>query len=351
MPYYKLVNSEHWPNGVFKGATERWWERQSVPYVSALPFRFSSSYVLSASNYNPYNPDGIWYIPPSSVNNYRSQDLYNEAYEKLMSELGNQSSWGTNLAEAEQSCSTVERRLLQLGQFAGALRDRNFFGAAKALKSAIIPPGVSAKKSFADNFLEWHFGWEPAIQDVHDACQTMSKADFGTRRVMGSASRSVSEIYAPSDYPSLRRYVASGSARWKVGAHVRITNDSAYLASQMGLVNPLTVAWDLVPYSFVVDWFANVSQVLGSVTGFVGLTVQLAYNTQVQDVNLQFRGTDPWYNPTTGSTEIYTSSFSQKSFYVERNPGIPGPALALKPFKGFSPVRGLTAASLLLQKL
>jgi hypothetical protein len=352
MPYsnYKLVESYHWPDGVYRGSIERFWNRSgSPPFHQPTAYRYNLWYVTDSTASDGLN----FYVPPRSPGTQDDSLARNAAYEQLMGSLGNTSSWGTNLAEVGQATSTCERRLLQLGRFARALRNKDFYGAKQALGESIIPSGVSRKKAFADNFLEWHFGWEPMVQDIHSACDTMSKADFGTRKIRGSSSTPFSwQSYDSGSNGDYHEQFVAGTIRVKMGGKVRITNESAFLASQMGLINPLTVAWDLVPFSFVVDWFANVGQVLGAVTGFVGVDLSDAYTTSSQEFTFRDFAVSYGFNPETGLWDIvtFTNNVSH-GFDLRRVPGISGPSLAVKPFKGFSPTRGLTACALLLQKL
>jgi hypothetical protein len=48
--------------------------------------------------------------------------------------------------------------------------------------------------------------------------------------------------------------------------------------SQIGVTNPLSLAWELVPYSFVIDWFIPVGDYLGSFDALVGVD-SLSYYT------------------------------------------------------------------------
>jgi hypothetical protein len=64
-----------------------------------------------------------------------------------------------------------------------------------------------------------------------------------------------------------------GQARTSYSTKVTIDNPNLWLLNRMGLINPLTVAWDLVPWSFVVNMFVNVNSLLNSVTDTVGLNV------------------------------------------------------------------------------
>lgn len=345
MDRHKIVYIDHWPDGNLRTLSIRDWNVQGKPYRDPLQFSYTHQAVLSYSDSS--NPDGN---TSPSINTHDNSSVRNRAYERLMSSLGNQSSWGTNLAEARQSVGTCEARARQLARFAGALGKRNwggFVAAAQILKMSAVPPGVSKKKSFSDNFLEYHFGWAPAMQDIHDAVDTMSKADFGSRKIRGSASSTEqSFVHQDTGFLSFVDTLEFWTQKCAMGCRVRIANDSAFLASQMGLVNPLTVAWDLVPFSFVVDWFTNVGQILGAMTGFVGLEVTLPYSTSSESCLLQHRA----FAGGVGGSDPQTVDWDNYSFVVERIPGIIGPVLALKPFKGFSPVRAATAIALLLQK-
>jgi hypothetical protein len=65
----------------------------------------------------------------------------------------------------------------------------------------------------------------------------------------------------------------TGRGRVTYSAGVDIANPNLWLANRMGVINPAVVAWDLVPWSFVVNMFVNVNAVLGSFTDLVGLNL------------------------------------------------------------------------------
>jgi hypothetical protein len=52
----------------------------------------------------------------------------------------------------------------------------------------------------------------------------------------------------------------------------QIANQTMYDLDRYGLLDPLAVAWELVPLSFVVDWFINVGSFLDSLTKPFGLS-------------------------------------------------------------------------------
>jgi hypothetical protein len=51
-------------------------------------------------------------------------------------------------------------------------------------------------------------------------------------------------------------------------------------ASELGLTNPLAVAWELVPFSFVVDWALPIGSFLNQIDASVGWTFVTASLTK-----------------------------------------------------------------------
>lgn len=330
-----------WPGapGHMKKLKEIWWNVQPPPYKASLEYRTVHQECVSCIVYNESDPSQV-NRPVPFLFSGAPDTSGNRAYEAFSSAVSDEAAWGANLGEAKQSMGMVENRVLQVARFAGALRKGHFGDAAKIL-GVSKPSGLkSGAKNFADNFLEFHFGWEPAIQDIYSSLNVLTKSDFGWRKIRGAGhSNPVVNGYDASK----GRWTASWNCTTKMGAMVRISNESSFLANQLGLLNPLAVAWELVPYSFVADWFGNIGQVINSLTGFVGLEMAGQYTVTVYDGKFISN-----YHSDDGK---YFEQQVHKNLYVYRDPLVKGPTLQLKPFQGFSPMRGITAISLLLQKL
>lgn len=365
MPYTKSRESvDYHPNGVQRSRImERFWNIQRPPFREPLEYAFnlsqnSGAYFVFLDGTTKYLDASSWSVGGSSYD--LIPDLINSCYERFVGATGEVSQNANNLLEARQSVGTVEARCLQLGSFVSALRQGKLSKAAGILGLGGVPPkltkGAKGKaKSFANQFLEYHFGWAPALQDIHNSVSTMSNADFGSQRIdvhrHGKNQPPVvrHEIFT-GDPPRLYYYDLSSqtnSFSVKMGARVKISNPNAFLANKMGVVNPLSIAWEAVPYSFVADWFGNVGQCLSAMTDFVGLEVTGAYTTTSTEVNYQYDAYNFDNNPSKGGS----GSVRGKGLTIHRGGGIAGPTLRLKPFSGFSPVRAATAISLLLQKL
>jgi len=345
------------PDGHINYKWERLWNIQPKPYRTPLQFSYEKAYI-SGSVTNNYSTDILYYgiesigfgVPgrETGVN-----DAVNKCYGKLVGKLGDASQWANNLLEANQAVEGAAARILQVARFAGKLRKGDVVGAARALGTPVpkrLRGNLAKAKSFGDQFLEFHFGWVPLAQDIHSAMETISKPDFGKRKVFASGTSHDHWIDRSRDEAGgglqLSTWTRKAAWKCKAGAVVRVNNPNAYLASQLGLVNPFSIAWEAVPFSFVVDWFGNVGQILAASTDFVGLEVTLPYTTISTDLITSYET----YNDD-GRNHISQGGYKGVKFNVSRGYGIPVPVLRVKPFRGLSFTRGVTAISLLLQKI
>jgi len=348
--YDELKNSDG--NVVY--SLYREWEVQPPPYAAPLRFGFSTANIRGSKSYG--GSFDVTSIDLGNISRNTGADAGNQAYSNFVNQIGSSSQFANNVLEANEAIGGAANRILQISRFASALRKGNIAGAAKALATPVPKSLKGLKgqaKNFGDQFLEFHFGWVPLMQDIHGAMQTLSKPDFGTRKLSsrgrsGGTYRDRNVDYWGGRYHSLNVWDTTVVYQARYGASIRVVNPNAYLASQLGLVNPAAIAWEAVPYSFVADWFGNVGQVLSSATDFVGLDSTFAYNTTSERITKSYTGL-VWDDA--NSQNSSNESFSGQKFSVSRSAGIPGPVLRLKPFKGLSLTRGITAISLLLQKL
>lgn len=125
----------------------------------------------------------------------------------------------------------------------------------------------------ADAYLEVVFGWKPLLQDIHASMKTCVQQAIPPETVSGRSTQGVSA----ADYVKvvnnglMNSWKTGGTVSVCIGSMVQINNPNLWLANRMGLINPAVVAWDLVPWSFVVNMFANVSTILSAMTDMVGL--------------------------------------------------------------------------------
>lgn len=87
-----------------------------------------------------------------------------------------------------------------------------------------------------------------------------------------------------------------GFKKASVSAVVSVTNPNVWLLNQMGLLNLPGVAWDLVPWSFVVNMFTNLGQIANSFTAHYGLKLEDITRTtliaDIRDHKITYNGND-----------------------------------------------------------
>lgn len=258
-----------------------------------------------------------------------------------------QASMGETLGEWKSALDMLTSRVKQLAFAARYLRAGKFDIAARALSLTKDSYGSTTRrrlKTFGQQWLELHLGWVPLCQDIYNATQVFSKDPF-PKRCLGTA-HSSDNYSVISSFPTHKN---TKVVYYKVGYHVRgdvhVVNPNVALAAQLGLVNPVSVAWQLVPYSFVIDWFVNLSDLLGLYDGLLGCeTLRASYTTlreshaTIEDLT-RSSSSLPW---------DLNSFIGGHGAYCKRILGLPPSHLTYINSPRFSWQRGATAVALLL---
>jgi hypothetical protein len=260
------------------------------------------------------------------------------AYDKLKDKIvANRSQWGESLFQMSSSVKMIEKRLQQLGSFTHALRRGNFAKAANILRIP-EPRNRHPVREVASNFLEFHLGWEPAVKDIYNS------VDLIQRPIKPKLVKATAQV--PRKWELISQVYTQPTYYWNADikvlyqTKVAVSNPVLWLANTLGVVNPAQVAWQIVPFSFVVDWFVNVESFLGQLTDFWGLSTSDSFTT------LSYQGIteEVWHS-------YYGYHYKYKWWGIARSLGLTLPSLSVRPLKMLSVARSLTAASLLTNHL
>jgi len=129
----------------------------------------------------------------------------------------------------------------------------------------------------ASTWLEYSYGWKPLINDVYTQCENLAnyltEKSSAVREAKGSAKSELITRKVTKGSPGTWITTREALHRARVRYVVRYTvpEGSNSIANVFGLTNPLIVAWELIPFSFVADWFLPVGNYLDSLTATQGL--------------------------------------------------------------------------------
>lgn len=178
---------------------------------------------------------------------------------------------GTSLGEARQTINMVSKAFITLTKTLMALRRGNISLAAYHLfgpRSGAHRNGMSA----ANAWLSWSYGWLPLINDIEGGIEQI-QTGFRQKNLLFNVTRTVGQPMNPERFAQLAPgVVASGKAEESVKVSLwGSVRSSVAILSSLGLTNPLAIAWELTPYSFVLDWLVPVGNWLQALNATVGI--------------------------------------------------------------------------------
>jgi hypothetical protein len=126
--------------------------------------------------------------------------------------------------------------------------------------------GLSAD-IISDAWLEARYAWRPLMYDAQGIVKALNRSYGYTRRTFrGGASESVTETGDFSVFQGGLEYQVSWSSTSVKSARAGIlTHTDLGVGESLGLHNVASTVWEIVPFSFVVDWFVNMGGVLSTI--------------------------------------------------------------------------------------
>jgi hypothetical protein len=150
----------------------------------------------------------------------------------------------------------------------------------------------------ADTWLEFSYAWKPLLKDVYDHAEALAAlAIERSNEIREVKARVKTQAFASTrdfNYGSIDLLEKeTRDRRWcKMAVRYRIPNGGLSAFHQLGINNPLSVPWELLPFSFVVDWFIPIGQFIESLAATSGLTFVDGWKTirNVSETKLKVTG-------------------------------------------------------------
>lgn len=230
-------------------------------------------------------------------------------------------------AELTKSVNMIADMVASLAAAMKLARKGKWGAAARRLGTNKSPPprrkrlsnGKQTLKTFSERWLEFHYGWLPLYSDVYGmlaAMETFAPQPW----VRATASRTLSsmETFSGSGYKA--RSTVTAKQRVTIAARVKVVDWDAIKLHEYGVIGPqaFVSAWELVPFSFVVDWFIPVGAYLEAKSALSG--VKLEESSTTYNVHNTVYTT---IEPPAGFQSVKAGFGRRESFRKKRVLGIP----------------------------
>lgn len=237
---------------------------------------FVRSLVGDISTGNPV--DGFISIPSTQQNllNAALTDMRDQKFNLL-----------TSLAELNKSLSHLGSVATRLTSAVRDVKAMRFTRAASRL-GIVKPKGASRSKSWASNWLEYKYGWMPLIYDAYGIAEHLASHSRSHAPVFRARKRARD---TQTSYVEGSTTINTFTVRWlktiekqasrEVIVYYQVDMSSVQSLSRLGLTDPAATMWELVPFSFVADWFLPIGNWLSMMNSWVGLIHKGSCHTTV----------------------------------------------------------------------
>jgi hypothetical protein len=203
--------------------------------------------------------------------------MYNKALVKALNRLKDQEfHLGNFLAEGQQVVDLVGGTAKSIAQSVLHFRRRNpkqVWDLIKSYERGNLPRHLW--RCIPNSWLQLQYGWIPLMSDVEGAANHLARLSIEQKPLVFT--RGSAKIEEEQDCPIASIYsVNSAVATWVVTRKAMVNlvygleTPALVQLSQLGLINPAEIVWEITRYSFVVDWFVPIGGWLSSLTGDVG---------------------------------------------------------------------------------
>lgn len=190
-------------------------------------------------------------------------------------------------AEFRQTRNLIATTAVNFVRAYADIRKGRFSRAAKRLgldeTPAALKGGRAKGMSPHERWLEYRYGWIPLLSDIKGSIEYLHEKAVAKQfySVVKSTHEELETIIstliddgnvtrAGTSFRVSTKRTATITRKGIVTYRFRVTNQNLAQNHQLGLDNPALIAWELVPFSFVADWFVNVGDVLGQIGAFSG---------------------------------------------------------------------------------
>ena len=349
---YPITKRRKKPEDLFAGATARTVE--TFVWDEIQPHIIDVKYATGGSGWNTLYSEVPAYSQLSRTAAFQwslSRDIANRLDNKIIDSVKGTSAQAMvdliELRKTRDLCSTL---IFESVDFLRGLRSGRTF---RKLFLDLANPVDRGSKKLSNKWLEYQYGIAPtlaSLADYHDVLSQKLQEGiwvYGRVKLRNRIATTARTEWSSSRPPYSTTIVVAREGYEYGKAHFRykISDKTLKSISQYGLTNPLATAWELVPYSFVLDWFLDIGGYINRMDWALGIS-----NLQViKMTGCNVKGT-LWTERSSGFRQgAMASSIYTKSVRTGPNATVSNAFMGVKKFTNEG--RRLTSALALLNQL
>lgn len=130
---------------------------------------------------------------------------------------------------------------------------------------------LTIDQRLSNQWLELRYGWRPLLNDIYSSCEATARLlhEWPYDLVIRGAATAefskdnVAQIAVGARY-FRPHYEAQSTVTQRYVRQIKVIPESYRTFNAMGLHNPYLVAWEVMPWSFVIDWFLPIGDYLAA---------------------------------------------------------------------------------------
>lgn len=288
-----------------------------------------------------------------------STSLENRAIKKLQGKTGPSSNIAQDLWQVSQLTRMIGDTTTRLAASMRSLKKGDLPQAISSLWHTSTPRfnkrhPPNPANSLADNWLALQYGWKPLLSDIHGLMDSIARLQLASVVVYTARSSAHYDeqkvnymtLGTPGS-PRIGAQITTSTVDVRYGIRYQIDNHLKAFLAQTGFTNPINLAWEVLPYSFVVDWFIPIGPYLESLTAWDGLVFLDGWKSTLRRThtiwNVAYSGKQYLLDPNDHQMISYIGNCARVTTEYARVKLTAFPGLSIPSFK--NPVSGQHAAN------
>lgn len=235
----------------------------------------------------------------------------NKAIRKLLdrANLGVQANLAQDFAQVGQTLNLLSDSIQRIRTSVLALKSGNIPKAITTLTANQRPVRVRGKRyqpyasqGVASNWLALQYAWKPLLQNIKGTLQSLADSISVGGFVNVATASGTADSQVSSKLPLTYLSPASVSAeqlqstltRCKLKLYYQVDDHLKQFMAQTGFTNPVNLAWEILPFSFVADWFIPIGPFLETLSAWDGLKFrggsQVLFTRRTTVITLDYAG-------------------------------------------------------------